>query len=159
MWTSIDGNGEQAQPKAILVVDDERSICDVLADLLQDEGYDVSRAYDGTTALAAAEHHRPDLVLADVMMPGLDGIALIRRLRERGLRVPAVLMSAVYDDVDLPRVRFVPKPFDVDDLLGIIERLLRSAPAGARLGVSRLRRPRWHARQGRIRYRSRLKPA
>jgi DNA-binding response OmpR family regulator len=164
MSPPIESNGDLAQPKAILVVDDERPICDVLAELLQDEGYDVSRAYDGLAALATAERHRPDLVLSDVMMPGLDGVSLVRRLHERGLRPSVILMSAVYDDVDLPRVCFVPKPFDVDDLLGTIERLLGSAPAAdARIGISRLWRPHWRARrrarQGRHHPQSTLRPA
>src|SRR4051812_21041872 len=95
---------------SILIVDDERVICDLLAELLEDEGYNVVRAYDGISGLAAAQRRKPDLILSDIMMPGIDGVTLIRRLRERGIRAPAVLMSAVYSDVDLPRVRFVPKP-------------------------------------------------
>jgi DNA-binding response OmpR family regulator len=141
--------------KTILVVDDERPICDLLAELFEDEGYLVSRAYDGVAALAAAERQRPDLILSDVMMPGLDGVSLIHRLRDRGVRAPAVLMSAVYDDVDLPKVRFVPKPFDIDELLAVVKRLVRSSghPTG-RSGLARLRRLR---RRGRHHRRSPLK--
>jgi DNA-binding response OmpR family regulator len=136
------GNDEaMKRDRVILVVDDERSICDLLAELLADEGYRVNRAYDGLAALAAAERQRPDLILTDVMMPGLDGVSLVRRLRDRGVRAPAVLMSAVFADVDLPHVRFVPKPFDVDDVLAVVERLMRTTGrASNRSGLARL----WH---------------
>jgi DNA-binding response OmpR family regulator len=158
MWTYFGLGNEKTmkRQKTILVVDDERTICDVLSDLLDDEGYDVSRAYDGVTALALAERQRPDLVLSDVMMPGLDGVSLTRRLRDRGLRMPVVLMSAVYADVDLPHVRFIPKPFDVDDVLAVVGRLTRShgRPAG-RHGLARLWHP--HVRAVRRRQSTRLR--
>lgn len=152
------GLGEKTtmkRQKKILVVDDERTICNLLADLFEDEGYDVSRAYDGTIALALTERERPDLILSDVMMPGLDGVSFTRRLRDRGLRMPVVLMSAVYADVDLPHVRFVPKPFDVDDVLAVVERLLRSSSRLAtRTGLARL----WHPHVRALRRRHATRP-
>jgi DNA-binding response OmpR family regulator len=136
--------------RVILVVDDERPICDLLAELLEDEGYRVTRAYDGLAALAAAERQRPDLVLTDVMMPGLDGVSLVRRLRDRGVRAPALLMSAVYADIDLPHVRFLPKPFDVDDVLASVDRLSRrTGRATNRSGLARLWRSHRRARRRR----------
>jgi CheY-like chemotaxis protein len=145
--------------KSILIVDDERIICDLLAELLEDEGYRVVRAYDGVSGLAAAEKRRPDLILTDVMMPGIDGVTLIRRLRDRGVRAPAVLMSAVYADVDLPHVRFVPKPFDVDDILDVVDRLSRSSTRSVkRPNLSSL----WHSHARACRRRQsrlRLQPA
>ena len=144
MWKKLGAGNDitMKRAKAILVVDDERPICDLLADLFDDEGYDVRRAYDGQSALAAAERQRPDLVLSDVMMPGLDGVSLVHRLRDRGIRVPVVLMSAVHADVDLPYVRFIPKPFDVDHVLDVVQRTLRSTGrAGNRTRLAHL----WHA--------------
>ncbi|MEA2524372.1 MAG: two-component system, OmpR family, response regulator MprA [Thermomicrobiales bacterium] len=155
-YLGIGNNWPMKRNNAILVVDDERPICDLLAELLEDEGYRVVRAYDGVAALAAAERQRPDLVLSDVMMPGLDGVSLVRCLRNRGVRAPAVLMSAVYADVDLPHVRFVPKPFDVDDILAVVARLLRSARRTTnRAGLARLWHPHVRARrrrQSRLRF-------
>ncbi|HEY7033273.1 MAG TPA: response regulator [Thermomicrobiales bacterium] len=134
----------------ILVVDDERPICDLLGDLLEEEGYRVNRAYDGLAALAAAERERPDLILSDVTMPRLDGVSLVRRLRDRGVRAPAVLMSAVKADVDLPYVRFVPKPFDVDDILGVVDRLTRTTGRVANRGaLGRFRHPHLRTRRRR----------
>lgn len=136
--------------RVILVVDDERPICNLLSELFEDEGYRVCRAYDGHAALALAERQRPDLILSDVMMPGLDGVSLVRRLRDRGVRAPAVLMSAVFADVDLPNVRFVPKPFDVDHILAVVDRLMRTTGrATTRTGLAGLWHPHLRARRRR----------
>lgn len=110
--------------RSILVVDDDRPIVAVLVDLLCDEGYDVRAAYDGQAALREIEREPVDLVLSDVSMPKLDGPSLVRRLRERGEDVPVILMSAVYQDVDIPGVEFVPKPFDIVRLAGLIARVV-----------------------------------
>jgi len=109
---------------AVLVVDDERYIVDLLSDLLEDEGYRVDRAYDGVAALEQISRHQPDLVVADVMMPRLDGLSLADEINARGLAIPIILMSAAVT----PRtdhVAFIPKPFDIDAMLGLIERLLK----------------------------------
>lgn len=109
--------------QTVLIVDDERYIVDLLADLLEEEGYGVRRAYDGAAALEIIERDAPDLILADVMMPYLDGLALVGKLRERGVTTPIILMSAAvtprYSDVT-----FVPKPFDIDHVLHVIAREL-----------------------------------
>ena len=101
----------------VLVVEDEPAIREVVADLLEDEGYAVRQAADGLEAIDELEVDGVDLVLSDVRMPRLDGPALARRLRRHGYAVPVVLMSAVDVEVDLPGVGFLPKPFDRDHLL------------------------------------------
>jgi two-component system response regulator MprA len=106
--------------RAILVVDDNHDVVHALADLLTEEGYPVRCAFDGQAALREIERDPPDLVLADVVMPQVDGVTLARQLRTRGRTMPVVLLSAVYDDVDVPRVQFVHKPFDLDILLQVI---------------------------------------
>ncbi len=108
---------------AVLVVDDERYIVDLLSDLLEDEGYRVERAYDGVAALEQVSRNPPDLIVADVMMPRLDGLSLADEINSRGLDIPIILMSAAVT----PRtdhVAFIPKPFDIDAMLHLIERLL-----------------------------------
>ena len=107
---------------SILVVDDEHTICDLLADLLIEEGYLVRRAYDGLDALAEVERKRPDLVLSDVALPSLNGADLAVRLRARG--IPVVLLSAAFTAVDLPGVPFLRKPFDLDRVLEVVDRSL-----------------------------------
>src|SRR5918998_2547141 len=110
---------QEATP-TVLVVEDEPAIREVVADLLKDEGYTVRQASDGLQAIDEMEVDDVDLVLSDVRMPRLDGPSLARRLRGRGHAVPVVLMSAVEVEVDLPGVRFLPKPFDRDHLLHVI---------------------------------------
>jgi CheY-like chemotaxis protein len=104
----------------VLVVEDEPAIREVVADLLEDEGYAVRQAADGLEAIDELEVDAVDLVLSDVRMPRLDGPALARRLRRDGSAIPVVLMSAVDVEVNLPGVRFLPKPFDRDHLLHAI---------------------------------------
>jgi DNA-binding response OmpR family regulator len=106
----------------VLVVDDDPTMLAVLQQLLGDEGFEVSYAFDGREALNEITKHEPDLVVTDIMMPRLDGLALARELREQGDNTPVVLMSAVYDDVDMPGVRFIPKPFDIDQFVHVIRR-------------------------------------
>ncbi len=117
----------QRQGQTVLVVDDEPAIRELLRDLLDDEGYHVLAAMDGTAALLAARHHPPDLVLADLMMPGLDGRALAERLHAdpQTAHVPVVLMSAAYHPQ--PEDRFalvIHKPFDLDAVLQTIHSYL-----------------------------------
>ncbi len=115
--------------KKILVVDDEPTIRDVVAALLEDEGYAVVVAYTGLRALELLPLERPDLVIMDVMMPGLDGREVFRRMREsrNGHAPPVVMMSAAVErDLLDPNVAaFLPKPFDLTDLLDTIERVLK----------------------------------
>lgn len=110
----------------VLVVDDERYIIDLLTDLLQDEGYQVLRASDGQAALDVMSHQLPDLVVADVMMPRIDGIRLLAMIREQNRDLPVILMSAAVTPQSAD-VTFLRKPFDIDVLLDLIERKLASA--------------------------------
>jgi CheY-like chemotaxis protein len=119
----------------VLVVEDEPVIRELMAILLEEEGYVVRQAVDGLQALEMLEQHGIDLVLSDVKMPRLDGASLVQRLRARGDTIPVVLMSAVYAEVDLPGVCFLRKPVNCEHLLEIIAGALaangRSAPGGA----------------------------
>lgn len=104
----------------VLIVDDEHYIVDLLADLLEEEGYEVRRAYDGLMALEAVERNMPDLIIADVMMPRLDGISLISRVHEQNPKLPVILMSAATVDPGRPGIRFIAKPFDIDYVLNTV---------------------------------------
>jgi CheY-like chemotaxis protein len=109
--------------RTVLIVDDDRPIVEVLAGVLTEEGYEVRKAYDGLSALQEAEIQPPDLVLSDIAMPGINGIALAERLRER--RIPVVLLSAAVSDPRLPDVPFVPKPFDLELIVEVVSRQLK----------------------------------
>jgi len=80
--------------KRILVVDDEEHIRELYRDELVEEGYEVMLAGDGHAALAALDAFRPDLVTLDVKMPGIDGIEVLRRIRERNATLPVLLLTA-----------------------------------------------------------------
>src|SRR5215217_2392140 len=115
----------------VLVVEDEPVIRELMAILLEDEGYTVRQACDGLEALETVEQHPVDLVLSDVKMPRLDGASLAHRLRARADPLPVVLMSAVYAEVDLPGVCFLRKPVNCEQLLDIIAASLRESRQSA----------------------------
>jgi putative two-component system response regulator len=124
----------------ILVVDDEVTVRLLLRDVLEIEGYDVAEAEDGPTALAMIAVERPDLVLLDIMMPGMSGIDVLSLLRgEAATRdMPVVLLTAAGDDETTwagwttGASLYLNKPFDHVNLLEWVERLIAEAPAALR---------------------------
>jgi DNA-binding response OmpR family regulator len=110
--------------RSILVVDDNVDVAQVLVQVLREEGYAARCAFDGRAALEEIAHSPPDLIVADIVMPHLDGVSLVRQLSSDGHAIPVVLLSAVYDGVDLPSVHFLPKPFELDELLRVITHVL-----------------------------------
>jgi CheY-like chemotaxis protein len=109
----------------VLVVDDESAISDVIADILAGDGHEVEVAHDGREALERFDARTPDVVLLDMMMPVLDGLATLDELRRRDARgVRVILMSAGRrpDDalLDEHDVRFLRKPFELEELLAIV---------------------------------------
>ena len=123
--------------RRILIVDDEPNIVLSLEFLLRQQGYDVAVARDGEEALAAAAAQRPDLVVLDVMLPGLDGFEVCRRLRERSdlAALKILLLTARGRDVD--RVRgldegadaYMSKPFSTRELMTAVAELLEGTGA------------------------------
>src|SRR5204863_6343977 len=118
-------------PAAILVVDDDAPIRRMLSRTLAAEGYAVEASPDGGTALAAVERAAPDLLVLDVAMPGIDGLAVARRLRDKGLGLPILLLTArdaVPDRVaglDAGADDYLVKPFATEELLARVRAVLR----------------------------------
>jgi two-component system KDP operon response regulator KdpE len=125
----------------ILVVDDEPAIVRLVRAKLQADGYAVATASRGEEALERLEADRPDLVVLDLMMPGIDGFETLRRIRAQG-QVPVIMLTARAGDADKLRGLeggaddYVTKPFNPDELAARIAAVLRrtagSAPAGGR---------------------------
>src|SRR5436309_4171483 len=90
-----------ARPR-ILIIEDERGLTDVLAYNLQREGYDILIAHDGQEGLRKAQMHLPDVILLDLMLPGLDGLEVCRELRagERTKQVPILMLTAKAEETD-----------------------------------------------------------
>ena len=118
-------------PTRILVVEDDLSILTGLSMNLRYEGYDVVQAQDGKTGLEKAIDSSPDLVVLDVMLPGLNGFEVLRELRQRGIDVPVVVLSAKgmeHDKIvglNLGADDYVVKPFGLNELLARIKAVLR----------------------------------
>jgi DNA-binding response OmpR family regulator len=114
----------------ILVVEDEVALCDVLRADLEAEGHVVHQAFDGPAALALVERHRPQLVILDWMLPGLDGLTVCRRIRERHL-MPILMLTARTAEADrvlgleVGADDYVVKPFSTRELLARIRAHLR----------------------------------
>ncbi len=116
----------------ILVVDDEKNIVQLMRLYLNKEGYRVEAAYDGAQALDKARTVRPDLVVLDIMMPELDGLAVCKELRKTS-NVPIIILTARGDDVDrivgleLGADDYVTKPFNPRELVARVKAVLRRA--------------------------------
>lgn len=108
----------------ILIIDDDPAIRATITEVLTDEGYVVESAINGAEGLEAVERALPVLVLLDMRMPVLDGWGFARALRERGIVLPLVVMTAAQDAVRWSQeigVRWaLAKPFDLDDLLQVV---------------------------------------
>jgi DNA-binding response OmpR family regulator len=128
----------------ILIGEDETAMASGLRDNLEFEGYEVTVTADGEAALKAAQVQSPDLVLLDIMMPKLNGLEVCRRLREAGLMIPILMLTAKSQEIDIVRGLeagaddYITKPFSIRELLARVKAALRRT--GAAKGVSRVLR-------------------
>ena len=128
--------------KTILIVEDEQNIVDILSFNLSREGYDTLEAYDGNTGLQLALEQNPDLILLDLMLPGMNGFDVCRKIREAGSAVPILMLTAREEEADkvlgleLGADDYITKPFAMRELLARVKANIRrnemvSAAAGA----------------------------
>ena len=122
----------------ILIVDDEPSVVEVVALYLRREGFGVRTARDGAEALLALQAERPALVILDIMLPHVDGLSIMRRLRQNpALDVPVILLTARDQEsdriggLDLGADDYVTKPFSPGELVSRVKAVLRRAAARA----------------------------
>ena len=126
----------------VLIVDDEPQIVRGLEDNLRFEGYQTATATNGEDALAAAAREAPDLILLDIMMPGLSGWDVCRALRGKGIDVPIIMLTARGEETD--RIRglelgaddYITKPFSPRELVARVKAVLRrtDGPRPAEIG-------------------------
>jgi DNA-binding response OmpR family regulator len=117
--------------RRLLIVEDDPTLRQALTFNLTREGYEVTSAADGEAALEAARSDRLDLVLLDVMLPGMSGVEVLRVLRREGINTPVIILSAKGDEIDrvvglkVGADDYVAKPFSRPELLARIEAVLR----------------------------------
>ena len=118
------------EKQTILVVDDDREIVRVIAKLLELEGYQILKAYDGVEALAMLEKHTVHLILMDVMMPKMNGLSAVMKIRETQ-NIPIIIMSAKTEESDkiiglsMGADDYVSKPFSTEELVARVKAQLR----------------------------------
>lgn len=112
----------------ILVIDDEKSFCEVVAEILLNDGYKVQKAFSASQALTILESFEPTLIILDIMMPDIDGLTMVRRLRSlpRFAHLPIIVSSAKFQEEDQRSAfeaganQYLTKPFSAQDLRGSI---------------------------------------
>ncbi len=120
----------------LLVAEDDRGVREALERALRFEGYELLTANDGADALDQVASSEPDLVILDVMMPHVDGLTVCRRMRERGIRTPVLMLTARHEvsdrvaGLDAGADDYLVKPFALDELLARVRALLRRTDAG-----------------------------
>jgi len=121
--------------KRILVIEDNPEIAELVALHLGDEGWQAERAVDGEAGLSAFRQHRYDLVVLDLMLPGVDGLSICRTLREEPRFVPILMLTAKSSELDrvlgleLGADDYMTKPFSVRELVARVKALFRRAEA------------------------------
>ena len=119
--------------KTILIVEDEQNIVDILSFNLGREGYDTLEAYDGPTGLQLALEQNPDLILLDLMLPGMNGFDVCRKVRESGSTTPILMLTAREEETDkvlgleLGADDYITKPFSMRELMARVKANIRRA--------------------------------
>lgn len=117
--------------KKILIVEDEQNIVDILSFNLMREGYDTIEAYDGVTGLQLALEENPDLILLDLMLPGMDGFDVCKQVRANGSATPIIMLTAREEETDkvlgleLGADDYITKPFSMRELLARVKANIR----------------------------------
>ncbi|HZG73728.1 MAG TPA: response regulator [Chondromyces sp.] len=116
----------------VLIVDDQFGIRILLNEVLQKEGYNTFQAANGIQALEIVDDHSPDLVLLDMKIPGMDGIEILKRMKQKDPDIKVIIMTA-YGELDmiqearnLGALTHFAKPFDIDDIRATVKKYINS---------------------------------
>jgi len=124
---------------AILIIDDDTELCELVTEYLEDEGLVVESVHDGVTGVERCRANEPDLVILDVMLPGLGGFAVLSKIRETS-KVPVIMLTARGEEVDrivgleMGADDYLPKPFNPRELVARIRAILRRTAGAAEPG-------------------------
>jgi len=130
----------EKMPARILVVDDEKDLVELISYNLEKEGYSVFKAYNGEEALQVAESQKPDLVILDLMLPGMQGMEVCQLIRKNPAisTLPIIMVTAKGDEIDrilgleMGADDYITKPFSVRELLARVRAVIRRFQASAR---------------------------
>jgi len=117
----------------ILIIDDERSIRETLEMFLREKEYEVITAKDGERGLEAIQKERLDIVILDIHLPGMDGLAVLKKIKERGENTSVIMITAYHDTETAMRAikigadEYVRKPIDVDEFEIIIDKVVNKS--------------------------------
>jgi two-component system OmpR family response regulator len=142
--TRSDPRSPQQAEARLLVVEDDPNIIELLSASLRFAGFEVATAREGHEALRAAREFQPDLIVLDVMMPGIDGFEVLRRLGSEGVRCPVIFLTA--KDATADKITgltvggddYITKPFSLDEVLARIRAVLRRSSAGPEPAQARM---------------------
>jgi DNA-binding response OmpR family regulator len=146
-WDAYDATLEPGTAPRLMLVDDDRELCRMITEYLAPEGFEVTAIHDGAQALAAMENWPCRMMILDVVLPGLSGLEVLRRLRSQ-TDLPVLMLTARSDDVDrvvgleMGADDYLPKPFNARELVARVRSILRRSHAAptrtGRLNVGKI---------------------
>jgi DNA-binding NtrC family response regulator len=116
--------------KRVLIVDDDKDIVRIVQTMLEGRGWSISAAYSGSEALEKVASKKPDVVLLDIMMPEMNGIEVLKRIKKIDANARIIMITAFgdvesyLDSMELGAFEYINKPFETDELLELIERVV-----------------------------------
>lgn len=117
------------EKKKVLIVDDDKDIVSIVKTILSGRGWDIMAAYSGREALEAVTSRKPDIILLDIMMPEMNGIEVLKRLKKIDADARIIMITAFgdvesyLDSMELGAYEYINKPFETDELLEMIDRV------------------------------------
>lgn len=117
------------EKRKVLIVDDDRDIVTIVSTILSGRGWDIKAAYNGREALEAVTASKPDIILLDIMMPEMNGIEVLKRIKKIDTDARIIMITAFgdvesyLDSMELGAYEYINKPFETDELLEMIDRV------------------------------------